>query len=149
MVRVTLKAPWHDGTTHLLFEPVEFLGKLAALVPRSRVNLVIYSGVLAPHHRWRATVVAYGMASQADVGDRIEHDRARRCGRHWRWADLMRRAFEIDVLECPRCGGRMTLIATIDDPAVIRKILAHLGLSTERPDARPARPPPGDDATFA
>jgi hypothetical protein len=54
----------------------------------------------------------------------------------------MRRAFEIDVLACPQCGGRMELIATIDDPAIVRKILAHLGLPTEVPVARPARPPP-------
>jgi hypothetical protein len=32
--------------------------------------------------------------------------------RHWAWADLMRRAFDIDVLACPRCGGRLRLIAT-------------------------------------
>jgi len=30
-VRVRLKRAWHDGTTHLLFEPLEFLEKLAAL----------------------------------------------------------------------------------------------------------------------
>jgi hypothetical protein len=40
----------------------------------------------------------------------------------------MRRAFDLDVLRCPRCAGRMQLIATIDDPAVIQRILAHLGL---------------------
>lgn len=46
--------------------------------------------------------------------------------RYWAWADLMRRAFERDVLACPRCGGRMRLLATIEDPRVIRRILAHL-----------------------
>jgi hypothetical protein len=56
----------------------------------------------------------------------------------------MRRAFEIDVLACPKCGGRMELIATIEEPTVVRKILAHLGLSTALPEARPARPPPDD-----
>ena len=62
--------------------------------------------------------------------------------RYWRWADLMRRAFDIDVLACPRCGGRMRLIATIEDPRVIRRILAHLGLPTQGSDPRPSRPPP-------
>jgi hypothetical protein len=38
-----------DGTTHLLFEPVELLEKLAALTPRPRINLILYRGVLAPH----------------------------------------------------------------------------------------------------
>lgn len=59
-VRLALKTPWADGTSHLLFEPLEFLEKLAALIPRSRANLVLYHGVLAPHARWRARVVAFG-----------------------------------------------------------------------------------------
>jgi len=50
----------------------------------------------------------------------------------------MRRAFEADVLACPRCGGRMTVLATIDDPAVIHRILTHLGLSTKAGEAWPA-----------
>jgi hypothetical protein len=50
----------------------------------------------------------------------------------------MRRAFEADVLSCARCGGRMTVLATIGDPAVIHRILTHLGLSTEAGEAMPA-----------
>src|SRR5262249_47232193 len=48
--------------------------------------------------------------------------------RPWRWADLLRRVFAIDALACPNCGGRMRVIATIDDPRVVRRILRHLGL---------------------
>jgi hypothetical protein len=40
----------------------------------------------------------------------------------------MHRAFAIDVLACVHCGGRLRLIATLHDPAVIGKILAHLDL---------------------
>jgi hypothetical protein len=58
-VVVQLKAAWRDGTTHLVFEPLEFLGKLAALTPRPEINLRLYHGVLAPHARWRGQVVAY------------------------------------------------------------------------------------------
>ena len=54
----------------------------------------------------------------------------------------MRRAFLVDVLDCPRCHGRMRVIATIDEPAVVKKILEHLGLTTEVPSPRAARPPP-------
>jgi hypothetical protein len=55
----------------------------------------------------------------------------------------MRRAFEIDVLACSRCGGRMRLIATVEDPAIIRRILAHLGLwpASERPGLAPPHDP--------
>ena len=42
----------------------------------------------------------------------------------------------LDVLACPRCGGRLTLIALIEDPAVIVRVLGHLGLPTDIPEAR-------------
>src|SRR5262245_15880607 len=50
---------------------------------------------------------------------------------YWAWADLMRRAFDIDVLACPRCGGRLRLIATVEDPDAIRAILVALAESRE------------------
>jgi hypothetical protein len=50
--------------------------------------------------------------------------------------------FEIDVLSCRTCGGRLRLVATIDDPLVIRRILTHLGLPCSLPAPFPARPPP-------
>ena len=70
--------------------------------------------------------------------------------RSWTWAALMRRAFDLDVLRCPQCAGRMELIATIDDPAVIHRILAHLGLPGARDGPAPAvalSPPRDDQAT--
>ena len=54
----------------------------------------------------------------------------------------MRRSLGLDVLRCPRCGGRLKLIALIKDPTVIRRVLQHLGLPTDVPEARPARAPP-------
>ena len=46
------------------------------------------------------------------------------------------------MLACPRCGGRLRLIALIEQAEVIRRILRHLGLPDEIPRARPARAPP-------
>ena len=43
-VLVQLKRVWADGTSHLLFEPLEFLEKLAALTPRPRINLILDHG---------------------------------------------------------------------------------------------------------
>jgi len=55
------------------------------------------------------------------------------------WAQLLKRVFAIDITACPQCGGELTLIAAIEDPAVIRKILTHLGLPTRAPPKAPAR----------
>jgi hypothetical protein len=52
-ILLTLKTPWADGTRHLLFAPMDLLEKLAALIPRPRINLILYHGVLAPNARWR------------------------------------------------------------------------------------------------
>ena len=61
--------------------------------------------------------------------------------RHWSWAKLMQCAFEIDVLACPRCGGQLRLIATVEDPREIREILGALAPSAEPVDRAP--PPLG------
>ena len=53
-VRLELRQPWRDGTTDVVFDPVEFLGRLAVLVPRPRINLILYHGVLGPRAAWRA-----------------------------------------------------------------------------------------------
>jgi hypothetical protein len=61
------------------------------------------------------------------------------------WATLMRRTFDLDVLACPRCSGRMRIVADIEDPAVAAKILAHLGKPTRAPPIARARDPGDDD----
>jgi len=129
-VQLALRRPWADGTTHLLFEPVELLARLAALTPRPRINLILYYGVLAPRAAWRSLVVQFGAA--ASPGAAADPDAAadghldatdRRHTRNYLWAELMRRSLGLDVLACPRCGGRLTLIALIEDPAVIARVL--------------------------
>ena len=50
--------------------------------------------------------------------------------------------FGIDVLVCPECEGRCRVIACIDDPVVIRKILTHLGVPATSIQLHPARGPP-------
>ena len=57
------------------------------------------------------------------------------------WADLLRRVFAIDILACPDCGGRLRLLATIEDRAVVETILTHLGLPVDPPRPSPARTP--------
>jgi hypothetical protein len=153
-VALELKRAWHDGTRELVFEPLEFLERLAAMTPRPETNLLICHGVLAPRARWRGQVVVYGRrvsepttstappaAGPDGTGVKTASPRA------WSWAALMHRAFGIDVLACVYCGGRLRLIASLHDPAVIRRILAHLALSHSGQSPGPAPPASGAAAS--
>ena len=55
-IRYQLKTPYNDGTTHVIFEPLDFIAKLAALAPNSRVNLTRFHGVFAPNSKYRTEV---------------------------------------------------------------------------------------------
>ena len=61
------------------------------------------------------------------------------------WAQRLKRAFDIDVETCRACGGAIKVIACIEDPALIDKILAHLNekvLSVQAPLLPKSRAPP-------
>jgi hypothetical protein len=152
-VALELKRAWHDGTKELVFEPLEFLERLAAMTPRPETNLLICHGVLAPRARWRERVVVYGRvaleptASTAPLMAGPDDAGVKPTPRAWTWAALMHRAFGIDVLACAHCGGRLRLIATLHDPAVIGKILAHLALSHSGPSPGPGPPESGAAAS--
>lgn len=81
------------GATHVVLEPPDFVARLAALVPRPRLQ----------------------------------------------------RVFSIDIETCPECGGKLRVIASIEEPALIRKILDHVQRREALPE-RVARGPPGERA---
>jgi hypothetical protein len=143
-VVLELRHQWADGTTHIAFDPLELLERLAALTPRPRINLVLYYGVLGARSAWRARIAApVSGRLEAPLATRPAPDTSTdRPRTNWLWAELMQRSFGFDVLACPRCGGRLELIALIEDPRVIRRILNHLGVPAEVPAARPVRSPP-------
>jgi putative transposase len=56
-VALNPKTPYRDGTSHIVMSPLEFMQRLAALVPRPRLHLTRFHGVLAPHANLRAVIV--------------------------------------------------------------------------------------------
>jgi hypothetical protein len=95
--------------------------------PRPAINLFLYHGALAPHARWRPQVVRYARPAPAPPPHEVDaRPRDASAPGPWPWAALMRRVFHLDVLACTRCGGRLQAIATIQDPAAVQAIVAHL-----------------------
>jgi hypothetical protein len=67
-VRYALKTPYRDGTTHVIFEPEDFIARLAALVPKPRAHLIRFHGVFAPSSGLRAAVVPSGRGRGSGKG---------------------------------------------------------------------------------
>jgi hypothetical protein len=100
-VRVRLKTPCRDGTSHIALQPLELLEKLAALILRPYVNLIVYHGVLAPNAKWRREVVAFGRPQLERPSSATTPKKA--AAPHNRtWGELMRRGLDIDVTPMPR-----------------------------------------------
>ena len=108
-IRYQLKTPYRDGTTHVIFEPLDFIARLAALVPKPRVNLTRFHGVFAPNskHRARVTPAKRGRGGQhARSADPEEPTPAERRAA-MTWAQRLKRVFGIDIETCRglRRGG--------------------------------------------
>jgi hypothetical protein len=170
-VSLRLKTPFKDGTTHLVLTPHAFIERLCALIPRPRSHRVRYHGVFAPASPMRSLVVPLGEpdrpvehthphdqegmaqdqtsspsravvpASTAQV--EMAQTSARRRVRWILWAELMKRTLDLDVFSCPKCAGRMRVIAAILKADVVSTILRSLeSKNLEAPSMRPARAPP-------
>jgi hypothetical protein len=139
LVRITLKRAFGDGTTAVDLDPLSLLCRLAASVPPPRFHTVKYAGVLASASTWRPRIAPRPIA-RVDETDETEPAKAR--GAYRPWAELMKRTFGIDVLQCPKCKGRMELLAVVTDPKSISRYLRALGESDEVPQRAPSRGPP-------
>jgi len=148
-VRYPLKTPCKNGTTHLDFEPVDCIGKLAALVPLPRAHLIRFHGVFALNANPRAQVTPSGRGKrpptdQESTGANIDHRSPdEKCRSLTSTAPQARltpgilpsalrptfRLFQIapgdlvniDVGTCGHCGGTLRIVASIEEPRPLRK----------------------------
>jgi hypothetical protein len=132
--RVVYRLRWHwkDGTSALVFDPMTFLERLAALVPRPRAHWLTDHGVLAPAAPWRDRIVPDAGTAHDTPREVATHDAtdvkcppsgAGHHGHRFRWAELLRRVSRSTCAPAPRCGGARRLIARITQRSVIERIL--------------------------
>ena len=126
-IRYQLKTPYRDGTTHVIFEPLDFIAKLAALIPKPRVNLTRFHGVFAPNSKWREQVTPAKRGKTKKLSEEEGSEKSP-TERHaaMTWAQRLKRVFNIDIETCNECGGAVKVIACIEDSEVIQKILSYL-----------------------
>lgn len=99
MVRYDLKTPYRDGKAHVFFELVDFISRLAALVPKPRVNLTRFHGVFAPNSKHRARVTP-GKRRKRRKFNAADHSRDKspeECRASMTWAQRSKRVFDMDI----------------------------------------------------
>ena len=142
------QTPYRDGTTQVAFDTVDLMARLTALVPKPRVNLTRYHGVLAPNHRLRGDVTPARRGKELKTGANTEPKTPAECHAAMTWAQRLKRVFNIDIETCGHCGGAVRVIACIEDQDAIDQILAYLSrvepaTATLPHLAPPTRAPPG------
>ena len=100
--------------------------------------------MFAPHSRWRAEVTPAGRGNRVplalDARTPAERHRA------MSWAQRLKRVFGIEIETCLQCGGKVKVIASIEDPAVIARILGHVAAREAPVGSRPPALAAGRDA---
>jgi hypothetical protein len=152
----TLPRPQPDGQSLLTLTPLQFLDRLAVLIPPPRRHRHRYHGAFAPNAALRPLISAQAgqpIASHTEWPQHLDPpataappratglEPPRRCASYL-WAALLARIYECLPLSCPHCAAPMRLIAFITEPATIRPILSHLDLPPTPPPLAPARGPP-------
>ena len=158
-----LPKPDPAGRTALRLSALEFLDRLAKILPPPRIHRHRYHGVFAPNAPLRPLVTAraqednalaaqspgLNVLSATTRGPASPRPRRRQRqtpdtapSRPSRWAALLARIYEVFPLICPTCQTPLAFIAILTDPDPITQILAHIGEPTSPPLIHPARGPP-------
>ena len=137
-----LPKPMPGGQTVLYLTPLEFLDKLAVLIPPPRKHRHRYHGVLAPNAPLRQAVTAY--ADQVPVAGKDPAEAESKPSFHAAslWAMLIERIHQVFPLVCPQCGGELKIVAFLTEVDPIQRILLHIGEPATSPRIAPARAPP-------
>jgi hypothetical protein len=142
-VMLRFKRAFSDGTEAVVFTSFQLVERLLALVPRTRKHTIRFHGILAPAAGFRSKVVPSPPPPPASAEPKARSPSPYRLP----WAARLKRVFLVDALDCPRCHGRMPVIAAVTEPSTVRKILCHLGERAEPPETMghaPRQLPNGD-----
>jgi hypothetical protein len=107
-----------------VLEPLDFIARLAALVPPPRVHRTRFHGVFAAHAALRAAITPGGRGTGAPKRAAAS-EQPRLKDIRMNWARRLKRVFGVEIEQCVRCGGRLKVIASIEEPDLIERILAH------------------------
>jgi hypothetical protein len=120
-----------DGAELEPMDYLELIARVTSHIPDKGQVMARYYGLYANAHRGK---VRKASLVPAALGMIEEPAAVPSKG----WAEMIRKVYEVDPLICPRCGGRMKVVAFLTEPSVVDRIIRHLGLKFAA-----TKPPPG------
>ena len=130
-------------------ETLEFVARVIAQIPQPRRHLLFYYGryshVVRGKRRKSQPHPAAADETRPHPAEEPTLSPARKAALRRRWADLIRRVYEVDPLLCERCGGQLRVIGFITEPRIIGKVLEHL----EKRDRHSRAPPPAQPVSVS
>ena len=116
------------------FDALEFLALLSSHVPRPYESLTRYYGYYSCRSRGERKKLVATPVDQPEVEPSRKPSLT--------WAQCIKRVYEINPLECPKCKGTMRVVAFLQDEVEISKIMGHLGIPKFKPPPKLPRAPP-------
>ena len=92
-----LKTPYRDGTTHIIMSPLEFMQRLATLVPRPKLNLIPFYGVLVPSAKLRPKIIPGEKKNKSNASDTNDHVPSSTTSVRISWVRLLKRLLSPDL----------------------------------------------------
>jgi len=121
-----------NGNDTKEFQSLDFIASITSHIPNKGEQMVRYVGFYSNVCRGKRKKQGRGQSDYVIEDDSYNKS----CSKSW--ARLIKKIYEVDPLVCPKCGGRMRIVAFIEDYKVIKKILDYLGIEEFKRD----RPPP-------
>ena len=133
-----------------VFDPVDFLAVLSQHIPDKGVQMIRYYGLYSNKMRGCARKGTGDSSAGGHLRSQLFELKTLPPGSpppprklpSRKWRDVILQAWHVDPLQCPVCQKQMRVIAFIDHPEVVEKIIRHLKLWWGPAAFAPARPPP-------
>ena len=112
---------------------LELIARVTSHIPDKGQVMVRYYGLYANAHRGKVRKMSLVPVALRMIEEALPSIPSKG------WAEMIRKVYEVDPIICPRCGGRMKVVAFLTEPAVVDRIIRHLGLTFVAEKPPPAR----------
>lgn len=125
LVSVLMKAIYIAFESNFrIYDPLDWIAAICAHIPDEGQQMIRYYGYYSNVKRGKLKSKRKAVAEYLSIKEPLLSSKEYRK----RWAELIKKVYEVDSLTCPKCSGKMGIVAFVKEQPVIDKILSRTGL---------------------